>query len=528
MKKSFLFATILSLIVAGLTFGCSEDKGNYDYVAFNEVYVDTIGQKTSFVVGQYEELEINPIVKFTQQNRSEADFTYKWVIYPDSYNEANNMIADVLSTDMNLKAVITQAPLSTNYAVILYLTDKETGLASQMKYTVSVQASILSGIMVLHGNNNEYDLDYIATPNSVPVIETNRWLKNVYSGASGSKIRGANPFVSTTRRNNTVIDYVYAGTEGEFVLLSGKDFTKQYEGEALFKVQPSAVYPQAVACENQLGRYFTVLVNNNKVHNINTRVSMAWEHTFSYELEPETAVSGGLNLSPYVYMADLQDYTSYVGAIIFDNNSRKFLYIPVTAVEESKLKNFVPQATSTDINNINKEMIYMGKGYNGDAFCIFTNGTSRELYRIAFNVANVNLSENIQAQRYVLDSQPEISSAKFYACGRNGNVFLYASDKNIYVYEYEGSNTAVKINNDFPQGEEITAMRIYTPEGMSSLSDVAGTILYVATWNGTEGKIYEFAINRTSGRLENNKEPLNVFDGFGKIEDIAVKVQGVG
>lgn len=528
MKKNFLFTISLSLVVIGLVISCSEDKGNYDYVDINEAYVDTVGQKTSFVVGQYEELEINPVIKFTQQDRPESDFTYRWMIYPDSYVEANNTIAEVLSTEKDLKATISQAPLSTDYAVVLYITDKETGLVHQMKYTVSVQASILSGIMVLHGNNNEYDLDYIATPNAVPVIEANRWLKNVYSEVTGKKIKGANPFVSAIRRNNTVIDYVYVGTEGEFVQLSGKDFTKQYEGSALFKTQPSAIYPQAVVCENQGGRYYTVLINNNKVHNINNRISMAWEYAFSYELEPETAVSGGLNIAPYIYMSDNQDYTSYIGAIIFDNNSRKFLYIPVSIDEESKLKNFVTQTSAIDINNIGKEMLYMGKGYNGTAFSVFTNGTSRELYTINFNIAEVNLADNIQAQRYVLDNQPEALSAKFYACGRNGNVFLYASDRNVYVYEYAGSGMAVKINNDFPAGEEITCMRIYNPEGMSGLNDVAGTILYIATWSGTEGKIYEFSINRTSGRLENNKEPMNVFDGFGKIEDVAIKVQGVG
>lgn len=528
MKTNSLFIIIFSLAAMTISIRCSDDKGNYDYVDINEVYVDTIGQKTSFVVGQYETLEITPAIKFTQQNRPESDFTYKWIIYPNSYVEANNTIAEVLSTEKNLKVTVNQAPLSINYVVVLYITDKETGAVSQMSYTVSVQASILSGIMVLHGNNNEYDLDYIATPNTVPVLETDRWFKNIYSEISGTKIKGDHPFVSAIRRNNTVIDYVYAGTDGEFIQLSGKDFSKQYEGTALFKTEPSMIFPQAIACENQAGRYYTVLINNNKVHNINNRISPAWDYMFSYELEPETPVNGGVHVAPYVYMSDNQDYTSYTGAIIFDNNSRKFLYIPVSIDEESKLKNFVTQSSSIDINNIGKQMLYMGKGYNGEAFCIFTDGVSRELYIINFNVAGVNLADNIQARKYTLDSRPEALSAKFYACGRNGNVFLYASGRNVYVYEYAGSEVAVKINNDFPEGEEITCMRIYNPEGMSSLNDVAGTILYIATWNETEGKIYEFSINRTSGRLENNKEPLNVFTGLGKIEDIAVKVQGTG
>ena len=47
----------------------------------------------------------------------------------------------------------------------------------------------------------------------------------------------------------------------------------------------------------------------------------------------------------------------------------------------------------------------------------------------------------------------------------------------------------------------------------------------------TEGKIYEFPINRTTGRLNNRdsdnlNEPYNVFTGFGKVVSMDVKCQG--
>ncbi|MBR2379625.1 MAG: hypothetical protein IKA86_01305, partial [Paraprevotella sp.] len=68
-----------------------------------------------------------------------------------------------------------------------------------------------------------------------------------------------------------------------------------------------------------------------------------------------------------------------------------------------------------------------------------------------------------------------------------------------------------------------------------NLTNVSGTLLYVATWNGEEGKIYEFALNRTTCRLNNRtaasgnlKEPLNVFGGMERIVDICVKPQGRG
>ena len=80
-------------------------------------------------------------------------------------------------------------------------------------------------------------------------------------------------------------------------------------------------------------------------------------------------------------------------------------------------------------------------------------------------------------------------------------------------------------------------MMIYNPSTyiMSSLADVAGTLLYVATWNGTEGKVYEFAItrntcemNNTTAGGSNRKAPLNVFGGMGKVVSMCMKLEGTG
>ena len=112
---------------------------------------------------------------------------------------------------------------------------------------------------------------------------------------------------------------------------------------------------------------------------------------------------------------------------------------------------------------------------------------------------------------------------------------MYATTRNIYTYDFNAKR-AILLNDPFPEGEEITAMRIYNVEYYTAnLQDVSGTLLYVATWNGTEGKVYEFPINRTTLRFNNRadangnlKAPYNVFGGFGKVVDMCVKPQGRG
>ena len=56
MKK---FILCLMLLPALFT-SCYKDEGNYDYKELNEITVDTVGVKTSFVIDQYDSLVIEP------------------------------------------------------------------------------------------------------------------------------------------------------------------------------------------------------------------------------------------------------------------------------------------------------------------------------------------------------------------------------------------------------------------------------------------------------------------------------------
>lgn len=84
------------------------------------------------------------------------------------------------------------------------------------------------------------------------------------------------------------------------------------------------------------------------------------------------------------------------------------------------------------------------------------------------------------------------------------------------------------INEPFGENEVITAMQVYKPYATTNdLANADGTLLYVATWDGQEGRLYEFSLNETNGYLR-EKKPLEVFGGMGRIVDFCFKVQGVG
>ena len=543
LYKIFWLAGILLVVNA-----CYKDKGNYDYVPLNEAYVDTTGIDLSYTISQFDTLSIVPDIKFALNEIDESKLEFKWVIYPDVWSK-NESKAEVLSTDRNLKVPIKQGPSNDAYAVVLYITNKDDQTVSQVKYTITILPSVVSGMMIMHTDGSgESDLDYIATKNAVPTLDTLKWFHNIYSSVNGSKIKGTPAFVSAARVNNTVINYVYVGTDKEFLQIDATDFSLLHRDEELFKNPTDKILPQYVGRSQQCN-YVTILINNGQLHSINNQASQYWDYRFSDALTTGSSISGEIDLAPFVYFGDGCAASLGHSAIMYDKIGQRFVRIPFSFWEETEIISMPEQNSEKfDVNNIGKELLYMGKGNNANCFAVFTDGTSRELYRMNFNLSAVlydddgNEYENeaihdYAINKYELSSLPEIYDAKFYDCGPLGNFFLYASERNIYSYGYASSNkVAVKINDPFPNSEIITSMKIYNTSWYYPLDDVDGKLLYVATWNGTEGKLYEFKINRASGYLNNKEEinggvnlnaPSRVFTGFGKIVDMCVKLQGI-
>ncbi len=550
IQKGLSVFTLLVLVIAFQS--CYKDEGNYSYIDINEAYVDTIGAKMNYVIEQFDTLSIQPEIRFTGKELDESKLTYRWMMYSDEWSKDEVDMVE-LSTERNLNVSINLEPNDVDYAVVLYITNTENNTVSQVKYNVSILKSVVSGWLVLHTNGNgESDMDYIATTNAVPTLDTLKWLHNVYSNMNDRKILGEPSFISSITDNDLGFARIYISTDQELLLLNGKDFELQYQDYDLFKATPETLLPQYIG-HGPSCNYVSLLINNGKAHNINNQASQAWDVQFSRSLSPsgslEASLTQEMKLFPQVYFVDdCSALAVGAAAVMYDMVNQRFVRLSFSFWEDAEIIAFPEQTTDKfDVNNIGKDLIYFGKGYNGHGFSVFTDGSSRELYRTNFNKASLiynsdgTTTENegvysLAVNIYDLSVLPEIYEAKYYACGPMGNFFLYASEKNIYTYSYASSNkVATQINDAFPEDEVITGMKIYDTGRFSPLSDVRATLLYVSTWNGTEGKLYEFKINRASGRLNNKEEidgvvntnaPTHVFTGFGKIVDMCVKIEG--
>ena len=545
------------VLLIGLTLflvSCYEDKGNYDYVKLNEVFLNAPVEGSRYVIDRYDTLRIEPQFGFSQQQLADDDMAYKWEIYLDDWANTETQ-SIVLGTEKNLRAQITRPASTTDYAVVLTVTEKSTGASYRFKYYVSVLPSVLSGLMVLQDDNGTCRLDYLASTYAEPSFASNRHISNVYAiNNNGEPLdgepRGVSFSLVTKSSYEPQVKNLYVWTDKQVVRINSSDFSLEHADGNLFMVAPDKIDITAMV-RSVSNTHMTVMLNDGQAHVLNQQATMSYGYQFSRALKPNASLTGEMRFAPYVYQPDLFGSQTGYSAILYDEIGKRFVKVaesydvePILFAfneqdEENKTKYF-------DVNNIGMDMVWMGKNYGALAYAVFTDGSKRHLYRMRFNVASTvteNGEEVINPQvykqaaaKYDFSAATEGDDAKFFECGRYAaNTMLYASSRNIYSYDFSAKR-GILINEPFPEDEEITDFCIYNVEYYTpNLSDISGTLLYVATWDGKEGKIYEYPINRTTLRLNNRsdangnlKAPYNVFGGFGKIVDMCVKPQGRG
>lgn len=260
------------------------------------------------------------------------------------------------------------------------------------------------------------------------------------------------------------------------------------------------------------------------MHNVKNQYS--YEYQFSYALEANEAL-GAVDLAPFIYIPAAMSSTTMFDAVCYDRLGQRFVMRPQSSGTITNISPFTPQSSGIfDVNNIGMDILWFERGHNDYGYAVFQDDAdARWLYLADFNKA---MDNSIAVAKYEMTALPGITEARFYSTGSQGPVFLYATEKDIYTFDYTGSKTAVKINDSFGANEVITAMKVYKPYATTNrLREADGRLLYVATWDGTEGRLYEFSLNEANGWLR-DKTPLEVFGGMGRIVDFCVKVQGTG
>lgn len=501
MKRLF-FICVLSLFAA--VQGCKKDIGNYDYTNTQVISIDTAGIGGTYRQQRLTDLKISPVINLPDSYEAE----YQWLLYPRQVSNAVIPTAKELSKEPNLE-VLLDVPVG-DYIAELIVTNRANGLKSNMLFNVSVTANMEFGMMVLYQTSQGGDVDFISTPSLSSDISEVSHRKRLYSLTMGHPIPGQAKFIWSARVAYQIVNWITVGSDNYLSRFNGSDFTFLRDKEDIFRGMDTEIKPEAYTFTTSS---YQILINNGKLLVSNST-------TFENDAKFGSPADGDYELAPY--LTPKIAYPFY--AVGYDQKNGRFVnYFP----SNNTVGDFAAPAAGQpfDLRNIGKDMLYMTSGLSNHTYAFFKDKTGNGRWLFAVNFSGSAQTNAMAMGAYDMTDLPEIASARFFQVSGFGGYAYYATPNKIYNYAYRSSNTST-VAFQVPAGEEITCMKYYRPMPNSLVSEKEERVLYVATWDGTKGRVYELAINETSGII--NPVPLNVFDVEGWVADMSARAKGLG
>jgi len=513
MKKSFQL--LLICIAAAAFAGCYADKGNYDYTEIGAFYIDTEGTTTNFTVSMFERLEISPKVVF---EGGDANLTYLWKAYP---TPTSSLISINISTEKNLSEIITIAPQT--YFLEFSATDVNTGRKATFRYDLRVEATD-AGMMVLYERNGLTDFGLITPTFIFGNATQDKVSLDIYTSTNPDYPLTGRP-VGIGGNKTTQVEHITICTHNDIVRLSTLDYSiTHYFSDLVLEPIPPAqrnivfyFCPQAmtITANRDVSNGSEQFMNHNVLYNRANATSSA--HMYFNETIPNPPVA--LDLAPFMAI----DGLCY--AYVFDRNSNRLM--SSNTIGGAALQNLT-QEPGVPIPDM--DIVYMGRcaGGYGYAISIIFKGKGADENKRYFYIA-----EGIIPGPYLLkgdiSAYTGIVQAELFTMAMQGPVAYYVANNKIYQIRFNPIAGTVEDQavEAWPgaAGETITAMEFLRHPGRNLGLTGLGILdkyLFVATYNGTQGKVYVFEVNlQTDGSLV--QTPVGVYSGFGKVKGFSFK-----
>ena len=500
MKKVIYIIIPLLIILAS----CYDDKGNYDYTNLPDI---AIKAKDTVNITQLHTLKLSADVNLNGD--TEADYEFSWRIWSNNIGGVNQQ--KVIGNTRNLVYEVTDTPGT--YTLVLTVRNKITDVKTYKQIHLVVSGSITEGIMVLQEKDGKSDFDLIMSPYFSNRVSTDEILHNCYETVNGESLTGRGvkigSFFALGRYQEVIVL-----TDKDGVRLSAVSMQKTYDISTLM-YDMSSWKP-----ENYISwRYYSSpctyafdgIISDGRIY------ERAATPSSSFPIYTEPILKDGMTYKASPYVPQWYPVWRYQG-IIYDEENGRFLSFDGNTWILKEL----PVATEEqpfNWGNMHATLRYMETGYNNYEYGLFEDWTTHKLTLCVFNFMT---TPNIGVGKYMADNCPELQDARYYAVGSLGPIFLYATDRNIYRYDYNGTNTGEKIYTLIDPNEKITGMKIFKPciDRFITNHPYNNKVLILSTYNESkkEGKIYMYYINEVNGMIDIASE--KVFEGFGEILDM--------
>ncbi|WP_443939206.1 PKD-like family lipoprotein [Pedobacter sp. MW01-1-1] len=489
---------LMGLIAATFLLGCKKDKSTEASMEVNKVGV-TGENGPTITVFQNATLSIAPTVTLSMPNKKE-NMEYTWLAYQNNPSVGITSPRFVISNDAVLSYVIKPELfiLGEPYVVRFEARDKETGISAYINYNIVIGNKFSgAGLMVLVDKNGLGDISYVFQDKSVQ--------HNVYSAINSTPLLKPRKLEIIT---TNIEDEITAGGKRIYLLaetgsqeVSYTNLIRKFDYSTLFFSPPNVSKPSVMKWQGSTG----VFIGDGKVH-INISGGFPGQKKWGVSLlNPD----GDLNydLAPYSVGG------TNVSAMVYDNTSKRFFLAPSSGV---KLQNFSPSVSGPAFNlhNVGMTMLYLDSASSANEYNAIMKGADNLPYRLKVKTVNTSAaSPNLSVEKVQMNA-PDILNMSAAAASTTANYIYYGTENVLRTYAI-GTND-IQGTYSFPSTEKITAMRF-------SRSVLQGTEraprLAVATWDGTQGRLYFFkvanfgVIGEFTDRLE----------GFGKVVDMGIK-----
>ncbi|AOM78008.1 PKD-like family lipoprotein [Pedobacter steynii] len=501
MKNKINLIFVL-IILAALFASCAKDKGNYDLRPINEIAVTGLDTSKTYEVLLNDTLRINTDIK--QENVQNGKYKYRWYVYSDNYDPAVE-----LSAEKNLNKSI-QVPIG-NYTLVFTATDENTGIGTTKTARLMVNSRFSSGILVLEEKAQGGDISQIAFNGTI--------YRNLFSSANGGQFipkpigqldgfyfdgglavqKPINIFLTSDSRNP--------------IELNPETYQINKPFSEFMAIPPSGNIRLQTIQQSSRSNSIYAIVNGKMQFGFPTEETPIFEGALlgDYELAPFiiTSTDGGRRVTVPVETS----------LISYDQKNGRFLWYSGYAIGEYNTYSKDMSAPGAfDPNNVKKKCFYAGYSNDYLYYNWLMKDDTGELY---FYQLYPIATQKAAADYKVITDAPEMKTASIFAGSTQLPNIYFASQNKIYSYDYKSNRT--RLIHSFPASEQITDMKF----AVSRISEYENFYMalrtldkiYIATYNGIEGKVNEFDVSGTGSLGTATK----VYGGFGRITSMFYK-----
>lgn len=504
MKKIRIYIWYLTCCCALLLWSsCAKDKGNYDLTDINEIVIDNLITNDRIEVYFGESIAFTPVIQ--QANVKDAEYEYRWYMI-----SRLSTVTYELSKERNLTYTIT-VPVG-DYSLIYVVRDVKTGISTSLVTPVTVMSQFGNGLVLFEEGAQGGDISQIMLDGTV--------YRNLYSKANNGEhipkpLGNMKGFYFTKAQIGQKSIYLFLTAEGQNSYeLDSENYTKGPNISSFVTfTYPKPLDIQAISMDGSNDANYIIADGQAVFSFINNSVPR-WTGM----------LIGDYYLAPFIIHGTHEQNTSVSNRTYFIGYDQKYgRFLWYSGFNVGALNSYSTAAvagSAFDPNHVNKTCVYAGYS-NRLAYSNWLMKDEQgamyfyQIYPVRTQRAGATYKE--------IPYSAEMGAATLFQGSTNLPHIYFATKNEIYLYDYESNS--IRLMYSFPVNEEITALQFSVINRPASATRnqvvVTKDELYVATYNGTAGKVYEFNVPPT-GLLSS---AIRSFEGFGKIKNVFYKTK---